>query len=575
MNIFATAFTAHWMNWAALFGFVFSLLLLPLVQATPVTTVKTPSSNLVSAEWLRDNLADPKLVLIDTSMTPSFIKGHIVSARHYDFYRDGGRQVPTAELEKRFQSWGISDDSVVVLYDAGGEIGSPNLFFELVTRGFPRKQLFVLDGGLTRWVAIGGAVSTEIPAPATTQRIGNFKVQPQDETARVRLNEFLIASGDTKANVLIDALDADYYYGGAKFFDRGGHVPHSKNIPTGDFFNADKTFKSRAEIDRMAKHLGIDRQQQVLSHCGGGVAAMVPWFALNVLLDYPNVRVYKESQREWLRDERQLPFWTYAEPRLLREQQWLAGWNHWMLRGAGAAKLNVVDVRSAEAYTSGHVPYAIHLSGAHIAALSANAADASTLANSFADALSAKGVNHTDEIVIVSDGGLNRESALAFVRLRSIGHTHVSLLKGSMDDWNIAGFELTKMPTSVGQPKTAKDIVAPATTYVAKLIGDIVITAGQAAPAETPRIYLGSGNAPTILPANAPRGKLLHMPYTAFVATDGTPKSAQEIWSQLDKAGVSRYAEIVTVADDISEAAINFVVLALMGFADVKVMKLR
>lgn len=64
---------------------------------------------------------------------------------------------------------------------------------------------------------------------------------------------------------------------------------------------------------------------------------------------------------------------------------------------------------------------------------------------------------------------------------------------------------------------------------------------------------------------------MLHLPYSQFLNADGTPRAAKEIWTMLDKAGVPRYAEIVVLADTLGEAAVNYVVLRMMGFADVKV----
>ena len=40
----------------------------------------------------------------------------------------------------------------------------------------------------------------------------------------------------------------------------------------------------------------------------------------------------------------------------------------------------------------------------------------------------------------------------------------------------------------------------------------------------------------------------------------------------LTKAGVPRYAEIITFADEPGEAAVNYFIFKLMGFPDVKVM---
>lgn len=528
----------------------------------------TPRGNLVSAEWLRANVHHPKIALVDTSPTPAYMKKRVPGAAHYDFYTDGGRDLSPAAAEKRFQSLGINSDSVVVLYDEGGEIGAANLFYLLSYYGFPRAQLFVLDGGLARWEAIGGAVAgagggagAGAPPPART---GNFRPGEPNAAMRVGLNAFLTASGDTQNHVLIDALGADYYFGGAKFFSRGGHVPHAVNMPSEDFFNADKTFKSRAEILRIAKQLGIQREQQILSHCGGGVAATVPWFAFNVLLDFPNVKVYRESQREWLRDSRELPFWTYATPRMLREPQWLNSWNHWMLRGAGATKLNIIDVRSAANYARGHIAFAVNIPSDTI---QRGLADPAALAKT----LGAAGVNAADEAVIVSDGGLNPSSALALLALHALGHEHVSVLTATHDEWEHAGYTLAKEPTTVGVPKSPKDFVLRPASYTPAVSRAAPIAHNAAPLPETPRIYLSSGVAPTATPND---GKAIHLPYTRFVSADGKPKPAHEIWMILEKAGVSRYAEIVTVADNVGEAAVNYAVLKLMGFSSVKVMNL-
>jgi thiosulfate/3-mercaptopyruvate sulfurtransferase len=74
------------------------------------------------------------------------------------------------------------------------------------------------------------------------------------------------------------------------------------------------------------------------------------------------------------------------------------------------------------------------------------------------------------------------------------------------------------------------------------------------------------------LPAKAPDGKVVHIVYNDLVNTDGTPKAAKEIWKILSGAGVPRYAELVCFSADPGEAAVNYFILKLMGFPDVKVL---
>lgn len=84
-----------------------------------------------------------------------------------------------------------------------------------------------------------------------------------------------------------------------------------------------------------------------------------------------------------------------------------------------------------------------------------------------------------------------------------------------------------------------------------------------------PKVFVASGKS---LPARLPEGKVVHVPYTELLNADGTPKAAKDIWKTLAKAGVPRYAELVSFSDDVGEAAANYFLLKLMGFPDVKVL---
>jgi thiosulfate/3-mercaptopyruvate sulfurtransferase len=86
-----------------------------------------------------------------------------------------------------------------------------------------------------------------------------------------------------------------------------------------------------------------------------------------------------------------------------------------------------------------------------------------------------------------------------------------------------------------------------------------------------PKVYVAAGKQPPArVPAGAEAGKVIHLPYAELLDADGTPKAAKDLWTLLAKAGVPRYAQIVSFADDPGEAAVSYFVLKLMGFADVK-----
>ena len=525
----------------------------------PALAVENGKGNLVSVEWLAKNLNRNDVVLIDASFGQLYAAKHIAGAVNVDVFSFGGRENLAAEMEGRIQSWGVSTGKKIVIYDQGGTYMATSLFFDLYYHGFPPVDLFVVNGGLSKWQATGGAV-TKDPTPAP--KPGTFRVATLKDDVRARLPEFLVASGDPAKNALVEALDPDQHFGGTRFFDRAGHIPNAIMAPSADFFNADKTFKSTEEIGRMLAYLGVTPEQQVYTHCGGGIAASVPFFATKIMLNYPRVKLYKESQLEWLRDDRGLPFWTYDAPNMTREKNWLNGWGSPMLRTFGVTKLSVVDVRSAEAYQQGHVPFSVNIPAdifkRHLAT-----------PGKLADVLGAAGVDAAYEAVIVSDGGLNANAALAFLMLEKLGQKKVSILTDSVDDWGLGGFTLTKEATIVGPRKSPKDIAIPLTNYPANVRPGIVTSDTQSTQGLYPKVYIASGKT---MPAKVRDGKVIHLPYTDLVNADGTPKAAKDIWSILVKAGLPRYAEIICYADDPGEAAANYFLLKLLGYPDVKVL---
>jgi 3-mercaptopyruvate sulfurtransferase SseA len=512
-------------------------------------------SPLASVQWLEKSLARADLLVLDASPGKLHAAGHIPGAVHVDVFTFGGRALSPAEMEPLIRSWGVTPGKKIVIYDQGATYFATSLFFDLYYHGVPEKDLLVLDGGLARWKAAGGAVTKEASPPP---KPGTFRVKVKED-ARVRLPEFLVASGDPAKSVVVEALDPDQHFGGMKFFDRAGHVPNAVMLPADDLYNADKTFKSPEEIRRMLAYLGIKPEAQVYTHCGGGIAASVPFFAAKFMLDYPRVKLYKESQLEWLRDDRGLPFWTYDAPSQMREKTWLSGWGNPMLRSFGVAKVSVVDVRAPESFRQSHVPFAINVPAdvfkSHLGAPA-----------QLAQILGAAGVNVADEAVIVSDKGLNPDSALAFLMLEKLGQKKVSVLSDSLDDWAFAGLPVEKAADGAEAKKSP--FTAPR-AYPVNLRAGIVIDDRQAAQGLYPKIYIASGKS---LPARMPEGKLIHVPYTELVNADGTPKAAKDIWTLLVKAGVPRYAELVSVSDDPGEAAANYFILKMMGYPDVKVL---
>jgi len=245
--------------------------------------------NLVSVEWLNENLKKPDVLILDASSTQNYTANHIPGAVSVSFTQEentslgvnlsygGGvdyfsemvdipypfQEMPVSEMEKLFQSWGVSPDLKIVIYDQGSSPLATRLFYSLYYHGFPTEKLYILDGGLAKWQEKRMPVTKDItPAP----KRGSFKITKLNEDIKARLPEFLTASGDRVNNALVEGLTPNWHFGELLSYSRPGHIPFAIMTPSTDFFNPDKTYKSPQEIKKMLTYLGIKPEQQIYTH---------------------------------------------------------------------------------------------------------------------------------------------------------------------------------------------------------------------------------------------------------------------------------------------------------------------
>jgi len=459
-------------------------------------------------------------------------------------------------MEKTFRSWGVSPGQSIVIYDQGGNMMATRVFFALYYYGFPAKDLFVLDGGFYKWQSVGLPVTKE-SSPAV--KPGSFTIAELNPEAKAETPEILTATGDPVNNALVEGLDANWHFGGVPALSRSGHIPNGIVLPSADFYNPDKTFKSPEDIRKMLTYYGIRPEQRIYTYCGGGVAASVPYFAIRFILNYPSVKLYVDSELGWLRDERELPFWTYDAPYLMRDAAWLQFWGGKMLRQFASSPVSIIDVRPRAAYDQGHVPFAVSMPSEVFESNLANPRKITEL-------LSQAGVDPSQEAVVVTGAGLTKESALAFAILERLKQKKVSVFMDSMEKSAELGLAPTKDPTVAGPKKNPGDLAVPVVKYPFHVRRTVITS--NLTPGVYPRVFVASGKN---LPTQAQDGKMIQVPYTDLLNADGTPKAAKDIWRILSKAGVPRYAQLVFVSDDPGEAAVNYFIFKLMGFPDLRI----
>jgi thiosulfate/3-mercaptopyruvate sulfurtransferase len=265
---------------------------------------------LVDADWLKQHLGAPNLVVLDATVIvepdaagnlraingrANYESGHIPTAGFADLM--GDLSDPDSPLQFGMPSpeqfaaamgkLGVGDDSRVVLYDTMGSSWAARVWWMLRWIGFDRAAL--LDGGLTAWTAAGGSLSTEPVERAHRSLTVNLRPELIAGQEEVR------AAIDNDAINIIDALPAIHYRGEWAMYDQPGHIPSAANAPVSSLFDEAGRFRP---VDELAALFGDDKDKRTITYCGGGIAASADAFALT-RLGFNDVAIYAASLEEW------------------------------------------------------------------------------------------------------------------------------------------------------------------------------------------------------------------------------------------------------------------------------------
>jgi thiosulfate/3-mercaptopyruvate sulfurtransferase len=285
---------------------------------------------LVDPEWLEARLDEPDLRVLDCTVHLSFDPE--TGARHSESgYEDWKRShVPNSVFADLLEDFsvtddpaypyqlpdpdsfadamgrlGVGDDSRVVLYDAEGNGWAARFWWMLRVFGFDRAG--VLDGGWERWTAEDRPVSTDTP----TYEPASFTAEFRPELVADK-DDVLETIGDDD-RCLVNALRPSDYAGSRPVkYGRPGRIPDSVNVPAvGDEAIVDAEtarFDPPEELRQRFEAVGVTDTEQVITYCGGGIAASSAALALSVV-GVEDVAVYDGSLSEWGNDP-ELPMVT-------------------------------------------------------------------------------------------------------------------------------------------------------------------------------------------------------------------------------------------------------------------------
>ena len=264
--------------------------------------------SLVTTEWLAGELGANDLRVVDATYFAGFgdrdaaaeyEKAHILGAVFMDLgeIADTSSDLPSMlpapeKFASRMQSLGLGDGSRIVLYDNSPYHTAARAWFML--RTFGAHDVAILDGGLAKWQSEG----RDVASGKEQLRHRHFTVWADDKG--VRTKDQLKANLDSKAEQVLDARSVARFTGeepDPRPATHAGHIPGSKNLPVGQLFNEDGTYKTGDALKAEFEGAGIDVSKPLVTTCGSGITASVLAFGAHLLGN--EAAVYDGSWSEW------------------------------------------------------------------------------------------------------------------------------------------------------------------------------------------------------------------------------------------------------------------------------------
>ncbi len=298
------------------------------IMAVSAMALNVPANHMVDSAWLKANMNDKDLVIIDIR-GKGYKEGHIKGSVYWgkDDFREGryyskstkkpipGYIAAPLTIERTMQKSGVNNNSAIVFYSDGtsskdfrdGALGVMTVEYY----GF--NNAAILDGGFASWKQEGGVIDTK----NTRVKKGDFSFEGR------KFNQNIVATGEDideavstgsyqtvdtngKQEDTKDTAKGSHWYGTAKDPRRAkeGHLPGAKAMHTkvlsvkkGEvYYLGDK-----AHVLAEFKKADIDPAKPIIWYCNTGHLIAGTWFAAKYVVGMNDAdnRAYNGSMADY------------------------------------------------------------------------------------------------------------------------------------------------------------------------------------------------------------------------------------------------------------------------------------
>jgi len=243
---------------------------------------------LVSTKWLKNNLSNQNLVILDTRPKTMFLYGHLPNSQSLTIEKVikldkyGSNLVGNeSSLSSLFGSLGIDNTKTVLITGDSMDPSAARIAWTLLYLG--HEDILLLDANVSELQEKGFEFTRKLftPQPLSFTPKVTSEIRIESEYLHKNLDNFELLDARTPQEFMM------------------GHLPKSKLIPfTDGISNTGNLFQSKDFLENIFSKNNISKDSEIVCYCMHGHRASSLFIQL-LIAGYEKVKLYDGSFVEW------------------------------------------------------------------------------------------------------------------------------------------------------------------------------------------------------------------------------------------------------------------------------------
>ena len=265
------------------------------------------TKQLISPKELKKILNNNNLKILDSRWflnesqkgLKDFKKSHIPNAIFFDIDKNSNKKKKLPHMfpgKLQFENFlnknGITQNSLIIIYDQEGFFSSSRVWFMLKYFGFDNTK--ILEKGFKGWLKNG------YPTSNLVKKVTRVKNKISENKELIKDKKFISKNLKNNDLLILDARSKNRFLGKEKETRPNlysGNIPGSINVPytslskNGEFLNYE-------DLKKIFNKKMLSKKKNIICTCGSGITACNIILALEIL-GFKNYKLYDGSWAEW------------------------------------------------------------------------------------------------------------------------------------------------------------------------------------------------------------------------------------------------------------------------------------